>query len=173
MVNKRIWILVALAVVIAAVSAVLAWQRLTRAPDTAFLVASGRIEGRLTTLSARSAGRVAQIKADEGRTVERGETLVVLADPALRERINSLAARVRRTEASFAQAERELARSQKLMNDGFITQQMMERARLEADVQSAALNEARASLAEQQRYPSPAARERRGGERVRRLPRLA
>lgn len=150
--NKRVWILAILAVVIAAVTAVLAWQRLTRAPDTAFLIASGRIEGRLTTLSARSAGRVAEIKADEGRNVERGETLVVLADPALRERINSLVARVRRTEASLAQAERELARNQKLMTDGFITMQMMERTRLEADVQSAALNEARASLAEQQRY---------------------
>lgn len=150
--NKRVWILAILAVVIAAVTAALAWQRLTRAPDTAFLIASGRIEGRLTTLSARSAGRVAEIKADEGRNVERGETLVVLADPALRERINSLAARVRRTEASLAQAERELARNQKLMTDGFITMQMMERTRLEAEVQSAALNEARASLAEQQRY---------------------
>jgi len=150
--NKRIWILAIIAVVILAVTAVLAWQRLARAPDTAFLIASGRIEGRLTTLSARSAGRVAEIKADEGRNVERGEILVILADPALRERINSLAARVRRIELSLAQAERELARNQKLMADGFITLQMMERTRLEADVQSAALREARAALGEQQRY---------------------
>jgi len=150
--NYRLWILGTIAVVMLVVTGVLVVQRLTRAPDTAFLVASGRIEGRLTTLSARSAGRVAEIKADEGRSVERGETLVVLADPALRERINSLAARVRRTEASLDQAERELARNQKLMAEGFITLQMMERTRLEADVQSAALREAKASLAEQQRY---------------------
>lgn len=150
--NFRLWILGTIAVVMLVVTGVLVVQRLTRAPDTAFLVASGRIEGRLTTLSARSAGRVAEIKADEGRSVERGETLVVLADPALRERINSLAARVRRTEAGLDQAERELARNQKLMADGFITLQMMERTRLEADVQSAALREAKASLAEQQRY---------------------
>ena len=150
--NYRLWILGTIAVVMLVVTGVLVVQRLTRAPDTAFLVASGRIEGRLTTLSARSAGRVAEIKADEGRSVERGGTLVVLADPALRERINSLAARVRRTEASLDQAERELARNQKLMADGFITLQMMERTRLEADVQSAALREAKASLAEQQRY---------------------
>jgi HlyD family secretion protein len=139
--NKRVWILAIIAAVIVSVTIVLAWQRLTRTPDTAFLIASGRIEGRLTTLSARSAGRVAEIKVDEGRTVERGETLVILADPALHERINSL-----------AQAERELARNQKLMADGFITQQMMERTRLEADVQRAALREARAALGEQQRY---------------------
>jgi len=150
--NKRVWILAIIAAVIVSVTIVLAWQRLTRTPDTAFLIASGRIEGRLTTLSARSAGRVAEIKVDEGRTVERGETLVILADPALHERINSLAARVRRIELSLAQAERELARNQKLMADGFITQQMMERTRLEADVQRAALREARAALGEQQRY---------------------
>jgi len=150
--NYRLWILATLAAVILVVTGVLVVQRQTRAPESAFLVASGRIEGRLTTLSARSAGRVAEIKADEGRSVERNDTLVVLADPALRERINSLVARVRRTEASLAQAERELTRNQKLMADGFITQQIMERTRLEVDVQSAALREARATLAEQQRY---------------------
>jgi HlyD family secretion protein len=150
--NYRLWILGIVAGAILAGTGVLVAQRLTRAPDTAFLVASGRIEGRLTTLSARSAGRVAEIKADEGRTVGRGDTLVVLADPALHERINSLAARVRRIEASLAQAERDLARNKKLMADGFITEQTMERTRLETDVQGAALREARASLAEQQRY---------------------
>ena len=150
--NYRLWILGLIAAAILVVTAVLVAQRLARTPETAFLVASGRIEGRLTTLSARSAGRVAQIKADEGRTVERGEVLVQLADPALRERINSLAARVRRTELSLAQAERDLARNKKLMADGFLTEQTMERTRLEVDVQSAALREARASLAEQQRY---------------------
>jgi len=150
--NKRVWILAILAVVIAGITVLFVLQRLSRSPDSAFLIASGRIEGRLTTLSARSAGRVAEIRAEEGRTVERGEVLVLLADPALRERINSLAARVRRTEASLAQAERELTRNQKLMADGFITQQMMERTRLEVDVQRAALREAKAALAEQQRY---------------------
>ncbi|HCU54286.1 MAG TPA: hypothetical protein DIC36_08435 [Gammaproteobacteria bacterium] len=150
--NKRTWVLAILAVVIAVITAMFVLQQMARTPDSAFLVASGRIEGRLTTLSSRSAGRVAEIKADEGRTVERGEVLVRLADPALRERINSLVARVRRIEASFAQAERELTRNQKLMADGFITQQMMERTRLEVEVQSAALREAKASLAEQQRY---------------------
>jgi len=150
--NRRIWILAALAVVIAGFTAVLAWQRFTRAPVSAFLEASGRIEGRLTTLSARSPGRVEEIRADEGRTVERGETLVVLVDPALRERINSLAARARRAEVNLAQAERELARNQKLVTDRFIAEQALERARLEVDAQSAALREARAALAEQRRY---------------------
>lgn len=150
--NKRIWILAALAVIIAGITAVLAWQRFTRLPASAFLEASGRIEGRLTTLSARSPGRVAEIRADEGDTVERDETLVVLVDPALRERINSLVARVRREEVNLAQAQRELARNQKLVAERFIAEQALERARLEVDAQSAALREARASLAEQRRY---------------------
>jgi HlyD family secretion protein len=150
--NKRVWILVVLAVVVAGSTAVFVVQRLRQAPESAFLVASGRIEGRLTTLSARSTGRVAEIRADEGRTVRRGEVLVQLADPALRERINSLAARVHRTEASLAQAERELTRNQKLAVDNFVSPQAVERARLEVDVQSGALREARAQLAEQQQY---------------------
>ena len=150
--NYKLWILGLIAAGIVVVTGMFVMQRLTRAPDTAFLVASGRIEGRLTTLSARSTGRVAEIKADEGRTVDRGEILVQLADPALRERIKSLAARVRRTELSLAQAERELDRNRKLAVDRFVTEQAVERARLDVDVQSAALREARASLAEQQRY---------------------
>lgn len=150
--NFRLWILGTIAAVILVVTAVLVVQRLTRAPESAFLVASGRIEGRLTTLSARSAGRVAEIRADEGRSVARGDTLVVLSDPALREHIASLSARVQRTEVSLAQAERELTRNQKLAVDAFISPQTLERSRLEVDVQAAALNEARAELAEQQRY---------------------
>jgi len=150
--NKRIWILAALALVIAVITGVFVVQRLRQAPEAAFLVASGRIEGRLTTLSARSAGRVAEIRVDEGRSVGRDEVLVQLSDPALRERINSLTASVRRTEVSLAQAERELARDQKLAVDHFVSPQAVERARLEVDVQSAALREVRAQLAEQQQY---------------------
>jgi HlyD family secretion protein len=150
--NVRLWILAAIAVLVLAGTGVVVVRRLTRTPESAFLVASGRIEGRLTTVSARSAGRVADIKADEGRSVGRDDTMVVLSDPALRERINSLGARVRRSEASLAQAERELARNQELMAEGSITRQAMELARLEVDVQRATLREARSSLAEQQRY---------------------
>lgn len=149
--NFKILIPVAAAILVLA-AAVWAWQRLTRPAESAFLVASGRIEGRITSLSARSAGRVAEIKADEGRTVERGETLVRLADPALHERINSMAARVRRIEVGLAQADRELARQQKLAKEAAVAEQDVERARLEVDVQKATLREARAALAEQQRY---------------------
>ncbi len=150
--NLRLWLLAAIAVLVLAGAGILGVRRMNRAPDPAFLVASGRIEGRLTPVSARSAGRVADIQAEEGRAVGRDAVLVVLADPALRERINPLDARVHRTEASLAQAERELARNRQLMADGSATRQAMELARLEVDVQRATLREARSALAEQQRY---------------------
>lgn len=148
----RLWILGAIALLVLGGTGVVLVRRLTRAPESAFLVASGRIEGRQTTVSARSAGRVVDIRADEGRSVARDDTLAVLSDPALGERIKSLRARVRRSEVSLAQAERELVRDQELVAGGSITQQAMEVARLEVDVQRAALLEARSSLAEQQRY---------------------
>ena len=148
----RLWILGAIAVLVVAGTGVALFRRLTRTPESAFLVASGRIEGRVTTVSARSAGRVEDIRTDEGRSVGRDDTLAVLADPALGERINSLRARVRRSEVSLAQAERELVRNQELAAGGSVAQQAMEQARLAVEVQRATLREARSALAEQQRY---------------------
>lgn len=150
--NKRIWILVVLAAVVVGATGVFVVQRLRQTPESAFLIASGRIEGRLTTLSARSAGRVKEIRADEGQTVQRSQILAELSDPALRERINSLAARVPRIAASLTQAERDLTRNEKMAAGNFVSPQAVERARLEVDVQRAALREARAQLAEQQQY---------------------
>jgi HlyD family secretion protein len=148
----RLWILGAIAVLVVAGTGVVLVRRLTRTPEAAFLVASGRIEGRVTTVSARSAGRVEDIRTDEGRSVGRDDTLAVLADPALGERINSLRARVRRSEVSLAQAERELVRNQELAAGGSVAPQAMEQARLAVEVQRATLREARSALAEQQRY---------------------
>ncbi len=150
--NVRLWILAAIAILALAGTSLLVAQRLARPAESAFLVASGRIEGRMTTVSARSAGRVAELRADEGRRVARDDTLVLLSDPALRERLQTMGARVRRAEAGLAQAERELARMQPLLAGGAVTPQAMELARLEVDVQRATLREARSSLAEQQRY---------------------
>jgi HlyD family secretion protein len=149
--NSR-FLLLAAAAVLVLLATVWAWQRASRPADPAFLVASGRIEGRITSLSARSGGRVATLEADEGVTVERGAVLVQLADPALRERINSMEARVRRTEVGLEQAGRDLTRLQKLAREAVVAEQDVERARLEVDLQRAALREARAALAEQQRY---------------------
>ena len=50
------------------------------------LVASGRIEGRLTTITPKSSGWLREIKADEGQQVTKDSVLAILADEAQRQR---------------------------------------------------------------------------------------
>ena len=51
------------------------------------LIASGRIEGRLTTLSAKSPAEIDEIFVDEGMFVERAQPLARLEDPTQRARV--------------------------------------------------------------------------------------
>lgn len=51
------------------------------------LKASGRIEGRITLVTPRTSGIVAQLRAEEGRAVTAGEVLAVLDEPAIRARL--------------------------------------------------------------------------------------
>lgn len=78
-----------LAVVLVGLLAFTAWQTLQQSVPEGVLIASGRIEGRITSLTTKTAGRVITIKADEGQTVKAGDELVVLDDKALRERVKS------------------------------------------------------------------------------------
>ena len=63
------------------------WQVFQPSGAPGILIASGRIEGRITTLTPKSSGWVVKIEADEGQTVSRGSVLAVLDDEAQRERI--------------------------------------------------------------------------------------
>jgi HlyD family secretion protein len=53
------------------------------------LFASGRIEGRLTTLTPRASATVAALHVDEGQAVQPGQLLATLDDPAQRQRVRS------------------------------------------------------------------------------------
>ena len=51
--------------------------------------ASGRIEGRITTLTPKTSAWVAAVHVDEGQAVEAGQVLATLDDQAQRERLRS------------------------------------------------------------------------------------
>jgi HlyD family secretion protein len=91
------------------VVAVLLW-RMLHAPSTpGMLEASGRIEGRITTVTPKSLGRVVRILVDEGRTVTEGQVLAVLDDQAQRERIRGADENLRSIEQRLQSAETQLA----------------------------------------------------------------
>lgn len=58
-------------------------------PPEGLLFASGRIEGRITTLTPRSSAWVVTLHADEGQAVKPGQLLATLNDEAQRERVRS------------------------------------------------------------------------------------
>ena len=77
--NRKLILLILVPVAIA-----LGWWQFGQGPQTATdqLSASGRIEGRMTTLSAKTGGMVTHIHFDESDTVNKDDLLVVLEDEA-------------------------------------------------------------------------------------------
>ena len=66
---------------------VVSWLR--PAPPTGLLSASGRIEGRITTLTPKSGAWVVALHVDEGQPVREGQLLATLDDRAQRERVRA------------------------------------------------------------------------------------
>ena len=86
--DKRIvWLLGGGLLVIAALAALFLF--VTANGDETQLVASGRIEGRLTTLSAKSPAEIDEIFVDEGMYVEQQQPLARLDDPTQRARVEA------------------------------------------------------------------------------------
>jgi len=85
--RARQTVLFVLTVAIAALVGTAVW-RMARAPVAhGILEASGRIEGRITTVSPKSLGRVVKILVDEGQAVGKDQVLALLDDDAQRQRI--------------------------------------------------------------------------------------
>ncbi|HEX4995773.1 MAG TPA: efflux RND transporter periplasmic adaptor subunit [Methylomirabilota bacterium] len=82
----------AIALVLALVAAfagprILSWLR--PAAPTGLLSASGRIEGRITTLTPKTGAWVVALQVDEGQAVRQGQLLATLDDLAQRERVRA------------------------------------------------------------------------------------
>ncbi|HSE93630.1 MAG TPA: efflux RND transporter periplasmic adaptor subunit [Methylomirabilota bacterium] len=88
-----------------------------RSPAPAgLLFASGRIEGRITTLTPKSSARVTTLHIDEGQPVRAGDLLATLDDRAQRERVNAaqqyldvLVERLRAADTELAMTERQVS----------------------------------------------------------------
>ncbi|HEY7362858.1 MAG TPA: efflux RND transporter periplasmic adaptor subunit [Methylomirabilota bacterium] len=121
-VTRRRWLrpgIAALAVVaiLAAIlvgSGVFSWFR-SPAP-AGLLFASGRIEGRITSLTPRAAAWVVALHVDEGQPVSAGQLLATLDDQAQRERVrsaeeqlNALAERLRAADSRLAMTDRQVS----------------------------------------------------------------
>ena len=93
---------------------VVSWLRPAAPPGLLF--ASGRIEGRITTLTPKSSAIVVKLHVDEGQQVRAGELLATLDDPAQRQRViaaqenlKALVQRVRAADTQLGMTDRQVA----------------------------------------------------------------
>jgi HlyD family secretion protein len=107
------------AVLAIAVLAILGGPRLqswlAAPPPAGLLFASGRIEGRITTLTPKTSAWVAALHVDEGEAVEAGQVLATLDDQAQRERLrgaeeqlNALTERLRAADTELGMTDRQV-----------------------------------------------------------------
>ena len=73
----------------ACVFGLVVWKTLSDDAHPGLLLTSGRIEGRITIVTPKIAGRVAEISVEEGQQVTEGAMLAALEDKALLERVRS------------------------------------------------------------------------------------
>jgi len=122
------------------------------------ILSSGTIEGTEINISAEVAGRVKEVRVEEGSAVQKSDTLALLnhqtADIELKQAEANLAASeaqyrllargsrredILQAEANFKNAEMELQRMSKLVQDGTVTQKQVDDAQMKYVVSQQAL----------------------------------
>jgi HlyD family secretion protein len=105
--------LAALVLAVVLAPAVISWFR--PAAPSGLLFASGRIEGRITTLTPKSSAIVVKLHVDEGQRVRAGELLATLDDAAQRQRVtaaqenlSALVQRLRSADTQLAMTDRQV-----------------------------------------------------------------
>lgn len=140
------WTVIALGALM--IAGVAAWRLLgpvavetaqpTRGPAVQAVYATGTVEPIIMLpIAPRSAGRLLELKADEGEQVRAGQELARLEDADLQRSVDELAARARFAKAQFD-------RAQTLLDRGLGTALERDRARSEWQAAEAALARARA-----------------------------
>lgn len=84
--SRKTLAVVLAAVVMVAMAIAVGWRVLGGGPPADRIAASGRIEGRITQVTPKVSGTVAELPVDEGMSVTAGARLALLDEPTLRER---------------------------------------------------------------------------------------
>ncbi len=126
--NKRDWILLVLALVLAA-AGVWAWQHWAKADGAgAFVSSNGRIEATEIDIATKLAGRVQEVLVEDGAFVQAGQVVATM-------QVDSLEAQLREAQAQSLQADTAVASAQ-----AQVAMRRSDKVALEAQVRSAQSN---------------------------------
>src|SRR5579883_235997 len=112
-----------------------------RGPAVQAVYATGTVEASVTIrIAPQVAGRIVELRADEGQMVKSGDVLARLDD-------NDLRASVAELEARAKYAEQQFERTESLLNRGWVTRDKFDQARSEVDATRQAARRMREQLA--------------------------
>ncbi|EKS7423858.1 efflux RND transporter periplasmic adaptor subunit [Enterobacter ludwigii] len=107
----------------------------------------GRIEAiHSVEIKARTEGVITQVHFRDGQYVKKGDVLFELDDAEPRAAVRLAQAEVKSAEATLRQAQQQLSRFESLGNSNAISRHDVDNARMQRDVASAALEQAKARL---------------------------
>ncbi len=159
--NVKSWIIASVVVAATAVGGYFYWQQQLAARLPEGIVSSnGRIEADRTNISTKVAGRIAEIKVDEGDMVDAGQVVASMDTAELRAQLRRAEAEVRRSERAKQEAsasvlrarshlqfvEGELKRVQKLHSEGFATTEKLDQRHNELQAADASYRAALAGV---------------------------
>ncbi|MBT8136088.1 MAG: efflux RND transporter periplasmic adaptor subunit [Gammaproteobacteria bacterium] len=124
------------------------------AAQDAVLDASGYVVARrIATVSSKVTGRVDEVLIEEGMAVEQGQLLAQLDDSTVRaayglveSQLESARRNLDETRVRLAEAERQLARTEKLRNENLVSEVALDSARSEVDALRARLSASRSNV---------------------------
>ncbi|MEK6743648.1 MAG: efflux RND transporter periplasmic adaptor subunit [Nitrospirota bacterium] len=141
---KKRFIAAIIAVLI--ITGVAAYQYLKTSRNDGMLVLSGTVEVTEVNVGFKTAGRIADLRAEEGQRVTSGDRLAVLDNAELRSIVEQNRAAVRNAEAEFEKARKDHDRYRNLSQDGAISTQQLDAAQKAYDVSRSQFDQARAAL---------------------------
>ena len=141
---KKRPIIVAAAVLIIGAIALFQYHRTSR--NDGMLVLSGTVEVTEVNVGFKMAGRITDLRAEEGQRVHSGDRLAVLDNAELRSIVEQNRAAVRNAEAEFEKARKDHDRYRSLSQDGAISTQQLDASQKAYDVSRSQFDQARAAL---------------------------
>lgn len=107
---------------------------------------SGTVEVTEVNVGFKVPGRIAELRADEGLRVAKGERIALLESAELRSIVEQGRAAVRNAEAEHEKARKDYDRYRALSQDGAVTTQQLDTAQKSFDVTRSQLDQTRAGL---------------------------
>lgn len=133
-------------IVIVVIAAAALFPHLRQGGNDDALVLSGTIEVTEVNIGFKMPGRIAELLAEEGQRVKKGERLAVLDSSEVRSIVEQNRATVRSAEAEFEKAMKDYERYRSLSQEGAVTAQQLDAARKAHDASLSLLDQARAAL---------------------------